>query len=77
MADDGSVYRMCGKVYTYDGLRKVSEPELAELNDLQGTDYGFDDYLTESVHTGTIEVVGEDEADEDDDEEIEIRKGDQ
>ena len=61
--DDDTRYRMSGIEYTYDELREVSKAELAELNELQGTDYGFDDYLTESVHTGTIEVVGEDEDD--------------
>lgn len=50
---------MCGEVYTYDELKAASE---AELNDLQGSNFTFDDYLIESVHTGTIETVDDDEA---------------
>ncbi|MDP7735132.1 hypothetical protein [Mycobacterium paragordonae] len=59
MPDDGSLYRMCGQIYTYDELKAASEAELAELNELQGTNFGFADYLVESVHTGTIETVGD------------------
>lgn len=62
MPDDSSLYRMCGEVYTYDELKAASEAELAELNDLQGSNFTFDDYLIESVHTGTIETVDDDEA---------------
>lgn len=67
MPDDGSRYRMCGEVYTYDELKAASEAELAELNELQGSNFGFDDYLIESVHTGTIETVDDDDDDPDDD----------
>lgn len=65
MSDDDSLYRMCGQVYTYDELKAVSEGELAELNDLQGTNFSFDDYVIESVHTGTIESFNPDEDVED------------
>ena len=57
MADNGDTYTMCGEHFTYDELRAVSQPELDELNELQGTNNNFNDYLTESVHVGTIEVV--------------------
>lgn len=63
MPDDGSLYRMCGQVYTYDELKAESEAELAELNGLQGTNFNFDDYLIESMHTGTIETVDDEEED--------------
>lgn len=62
MLDDGSLYRVGDEIFTYAELKAASEAELAELNELQGSSYTFDDYLTESVHTGTIETVDDDEA---------------
>jgi len=67
MLDDGSRYRMCGEVYSYDELKAASEAELAELNELQGSNFSFDQYLSESLLTGTIETVDDDDEDPDDD----------
>lgn len=61
MPDDGFLYRMGGQVYSYDALKTGSEAELTELSALQGTNLTFDDDLIESVHTGTIETVYEDD----------------
>ncbi len=59
MSNEGSLYRMCGQIYTYDELRAVTQTEVQELPLETWRDgvFNFDDYLTESVHTGTIEVV--------------------
>ncbi len=71
VADDGTRYRMGNKIYTYDELRAEAEDDLAQLRiaveneggEWEGPALNFDDYVTESVHTGTIEVVGEHEDD--------------
>lgn len=59
MISDSRRYVMCGEIYTYHQLREASQRELDELNELQGSDFSFDDYLAESVHTGTIEAFDE------------------
>ncbi|MGO4445071.1 hypothetical protein AB4Z42_17100 [Mycobacterium sp. 2YAF39] len=63
MADDGSRYRVGNEIYTHDELRAVTEADVADLPPETWRDgrFGFDDYLTESVQTGTIEVVDPDE----------------
>lgn len=61
MHNDGSLYRVGDEIYTYDELKATSEAELAELNDLQSSNFTFDDYLVESLHTGTIEIVDNDD----------------
>ena len=59
MADDGFRYRIGDQIYTYHELRAVTEADVADLPTETWGDgrFDFDDYLTESVHTGTIEVV--------------------
>jgi hypothetical protein len=58
MADDGFRYRIGDQNYTYDELRAVTEADVADLPPETWRDgkFNFDDYVTESVHTGTIEV---------------------
>ena len=48
---------MCGEVYTYEQLREASRLGLDDLNELQGSNFSFDDYLIESVQAGTIEAL--------------------
>ena len=64
MTDDGSRYRVGDETYTYSELRAVTEANVADLPPETWRDgwFGFEDYLTESVQTGTIEVVDSDEA---------------
>ena len=54
---DTRLYRMCGEVYTYEQLREASRLGLDDLNELQGSNFSFDDYLIESVQAGTIEAL--------------------
>ncbi|MCU1701378.1 MAG: hypothetical protein JWR34_7441 [Mycobacterium sp.] len=62
MPDDGSRYRIDDQIYTYDELREVTVADVADLPPETWRDgkFNFDDYLTESLHTGTIDVVDED-----------------
>ena len=59
MAYDGFRCRIGDQIYTYDELRAVTNADVADLPPETWRDgrFDFDDYLTESVHTGTIEVV--------------------
>ncbi len=63
MTDHGVRYRRCDEIYTYADLRAVVRAEVADLPPETWRDdtFNFDDYLTESVHTGTIEVIDPDE----------------
>jgi len=60
-----TTYRMCGKTYTRDELREVSNAEAADLPPDTWRDgiFNFTDYLTESSQVGTIEKI-DDEDDE-------------
>lgn len=49
-----------GQVLTRAELEEQVSPQLAELNETQGSSFSFEDYLTESVLTGTIETVAGD-----------------
>jgi hypothetical protein len=66
MPDDGTLYRIGDQTYSYDELRAVTEAEVSDLPPETWRDgtFDFDGYLTESLMTGTIDVVD----DEDDDE---------
>ena len=59
MTDDGSLYRIDGRVYTYGELRDAIMAEVADLPPETWRDgkFDFDDYLIESVLVGTIRVV--------------------
>ena len=59
-----TTYRMCGKTYTWDELREVSEAEAADLPPETWRDgiFDFNDYLTESIQVGTIEEVDDEGA---------------
>ncbi|BBY92298.1 hypothetical protein MGALJ_19670 [Mycobacterium gallinarum] len=63
MADDDSRYRIGNEIYTHDELRSATEADVADLPPETWRDgrFDFDDYLTESVQTGTIEIVDYDE----------------
>ena len=56
-------YRIDGRVYTYDELREVSKAEAADLrlDTWRDGKFDFNDYLIESLHTGTIELVDTDD----------------
>ena len=60
-----TTYRMSGETYTWDELREVSKAEAADLPPETWRDgiFNFNDYLTESIQVGTIEVI-DDEDDE-------------
>ncbi|MDT5244678.1 MAG: hypothetical protein QOD36_2054 [Mycobacterium sp.] len=63
MPDDGSRYRIDGQIFTYAELREVTEKvDVADLPPETWRDgrFNLDDYPTESLHTGTIEVVEDD-----------------
>ena len=62
MPDDGSLYRVGDEIFTYAELKAASEAELAELDETQGSNLTFDDYLVESLHAGTIETVDDEAA---------------
>jgi hypothetical protein len=74
MANDGCRYRIGDQIYTYGELRAVTEADVADLPTETWRDGRFDDYLTESVHTGTIEVVEPDEDDDADDQDDDWRR---
>lgn len=59
MADEDKRYRIGDETYTYDELREVTEAEVADLPPETWCDgkFNFDDYLTESVQAGTIDVI--------------------
>jgi hypothetical protein len=48
-----------GQTYTYDELKAQTEQEVADLppETWRHGVFNFDDYLTESLHSGTIAVV--------------------
>ena len=66
MTDDGSLYRINGKVYTYSELRDATLAEVADPFRRPGRDgkFDFDDYLIESLQIGIIETIGEDDRDD-------------
>ena len=63
MTDDGSLYRIASRVYTYGELRDATMAEVADLppETWRGGNFDFDDYLIESIQVGTIEAVDEDD----------------
>ena len=63
MTDDGSLYRIDGRVYTYGELRDAIMAEVADLPPETWRDgkFDFDDYLIESVLVGTIEEVDDED----------------
>ncbi|UEM46155.1 hypothetical protein SEA_PINKCREEK_95 [Mycobacterium phage Pinkcreek] len=54
---------MLGKIYDEEGIRKALRSEIVEIEQCmrdsgaKNPHVDLEDYLTESVHTGTIEVV--------------------
>ncbi len=62
-ANVSATYRIDDQIYTYDELREVTEVEVADLPPETWRDgrFNYDDYLTESLHTGTIETVDDGE----------------
>ena len=54
---------MWGKTYTWDELRGVSKAEAADLPPETWRDgiFDFNDYLTESIQVGTIEVIDDED----------------
>jgi hypothetical protein len=63
MTDDGSLYRIDGRVYTYGELRDATMAEVADLPPETWRDdkFDFNDYLIESIQVGTIEEVDTDD----------------
>ena len=64
MTDDGSIYRIDGRVYTYRELREMSKAEAADLPPETWRDgiFNFNDYLIESIQVGTIEEIDDEGA---------------
>jgi len=61
-------YRLSGVEFTYDELRSAAECEAAEISLtrwLQG-EFNFNEWLTDSLLVGTIEIVTRDDTDGDD-----------
>ena len=52
-------YLAAGHIYTYDELDAQTEQEVADHPSETWRDgfFNFDDYLTESLHSGTITVL--------------------
>ena len=68
MTDDGSLYRIDSRVYTYGELRDATMAEVADLPPETWRDgkFDFNDYLIESIQVGTIEEVDTDDDNDDD-----------
>jgi len=63
MKDSDTLYRVGDQTYTYDELHEETLAEVADLPP-ETWRYGFfdfDDYLTESVLVGTIEIFDEED----------------
>lgn len=57
------LYRNEGRLLTYDELREEVEAEVADVPPETWRDgkFVFDDYLTESIQTGSIETIDSDD----------------
>jgi hypothetical protein len=60
---EGMRYRDGDQIYTYEELREATEEQVADLPPETWRDgvFDFDDYLIESLHTGTINVVDDED----------------
>jgi hypothetical protein len=65
MGEDTTKYLAAGHVYTRDELKTATESQAADLPPETWRDgvFNFDDYLIESLQTGTITMI-DDESDD-------------
>jgi hypothetical protein len=60
---EGMRYREGDQIFTYEELREATEEQIAGFPPESWRDgvFNFDDYLIESLHTGTIIVVDDED----------------